>query len=84
MLIRRTAFERVGRFAADLRIAETLDWMLRAQELGLKMKTVPDQVLWRRVHGDNVSLTRRGSLGEYPRALKASLDRRRAAERGGG
>jgi glycosyltransferase involved in cell wall biosynthesis len=31
MLVRRTAFERVGPFAAGFRVAECLDWMLRAR-----------------------------------------------------
>ena len=39
----------------------------------------PETVYWRRVHGENNSLTNRGALGELPRTLKASLDRRRAA-----
>lgn len=78
MLIRRTAYERVGPFAATLRVAEALDWLLRARECGLHELTVSEQVLWRRVHQNNNSLTQRGSLSEFPRALKASLDRRRA------
>ena len=79
MLIRRSAYERVGPFATHLRVAETLDWMLRARELGLNERTVSDLVLWRRVHGANNSLTQRSSLHEFPRALKASLDRRRTS-----
>jgi glycosyltransferase involved in cell wall biosynthesis len=78
MLVRRAAYERVGPFASGLRVAEALDWMLRAHELGLREMTLPDQVLWRRVHGANNSITNRASLSEFPRALKASLDRRRA------
>ncbi len=78
MLIRRSAFERVGAFDHDLRVAETLDWMLRAREAGLREATVPEQVLWRRVHGANNSLIERPSIGEFPRVLKAALDRRRA------
>jgi glycosyltransferase involved in cell wall biosynthesis len=81
MLIRRVAYERVGPFAPGLRVAECLDWLLRARELGLGEATVPDQVLWRRVHGANNSLTGRGAMHEFPRALKASLDRRRASGR---
>ena len=81
MLIRRVAFERVGPFAVGLRVAETLDWLLRAHELGLGEATVPEQVLWRRVHGANNSLMQRSSMYEYPRALKASLDRRRVSGR---
>jgi hypothetical protein len=78
LLLRRAAYERVGPFASGLHVAEALDWMLRARELGLREVTLPDQVLWRRVHGANNSITNRASLSEFPRALKASLDRRRA------
>jgi glycosyltransferase involved in cell wall biosynthesis len=79
MLIRRTAFERVGDFAAGLRVSEGLDWLLRARERGLREATVEDVVLWRRVHGQNNSLRHRAEIGEFAHALKASLDRRRAA-----
>jgi len=78
MLIRRSAFERVGPFTPGLRVSEGLDWLLRAHELGLVEATVDVQVQWRRVHGANNSLTQRRSLDEFPRALKESLDRRRA------
>jgi glycosyltransferase involved in cell wall biosynthesis len=81
MLIRRAAYQRVGPFAPGLRVAECLDWLLRARELGLGEVTVPDQVAWRRVHGANNSLTGRSAMHEFPRALKASLDRRRASGR---
>jgi glycosyltransferase involved in cell wall biosynthesis len=77
MLVRREAYELVGVFASGLRVAEALDWMLRARERGAHDVTVPDQVLWRRVHGANNSIVNRASLDEFPRALKASLDRRR-------
>lgn len=81
MLIRRSAYDRVGPFATDLRVAETLDWLLRARDIGLVEATVPEHVVWRRVHGANNSLTRRASLTEFPWAIKASLDRRRAGGR---
>lgn len=77
MLVRRAGFERVGPFATGLRVAEGLDWLLRAREIGLGEVTVEEQVQWRRVHGLNNSLTERRSLYEFPRVLKASLDRRR-------
>jgi glycosyltransferase involved in cell wall biosynthesis len=81
MLIRRASYECVGGFATGLRVAEALDWLLRAREVGLRELTVPEQVLWRRVHGGNNSVTQREALTEFPRALKASLDRRRAGGR---
>lgn len=77
MLVRRSALERVGSFPADTRVAEGLDWLLRAQELSVESVTVDEQVLWRRVHGENNSVRHRDSMGEFARTLKASLDRRR-------
>ena len=79
MLIRRAALDRVGSFLTDTLVAEGLDWMLRARELGLGEITLEDQVIWRRVHGENNSLRHRGEIGEFARTLKASLDRRRSA-----
>jgi len=79
MLIRRKALDRVGTFPTHTHVAEGLDWMLRARELDLGEITLEEQVIWRRVHGENNSLRHRGEIGEFARALKASLDRRRAA-----
>jgi glycosyltransferase involved in cell wall biosynthesis len=82
MLVRRGVLRRVGPFPAGVRVAEGLDWLLRARELSVQDLTVDDQVVWRRVHGENNSLRHRDSMGEFARALKASLDRRRAAASG--
>ena len=78
-LARRGVYARVGPFRTDTRVSEGLDWMLRARELGLGELTLEQQVIWRRVHGENNSLRNRAEIGEYARTLKASLDRRRAA-----
>ncbi len=79
MLVARSALEQVGPFAVDTHVAEGLDWLLRARERGLAELTVEQQVYWRRVHGANNSLRNREQIGEFAYALKASLDRRRAA-----
>lgn len=79
MLIKRDAFLRVGHFSAA--IGEALDWMLRAQDLGLKGTMVSDIVLKRRLHSTNSVLLHGNVLGEYAKYLKASLDRRRAEHR---
>ncbi len=84
MLVRRTALAAVGPFPVQARVAEGLDWLLRARELPLGEVTVPEQVVWRRVHGENNSLRHRKQIGEFAHALKASLDRRRAAGQSAG
>lgn len=80
MLVRRTAFDRVGPFASGFTVAECLDWVLRAHELGVGEVTVDEHVLWRRVHASNNSITNRDSIREFTHVLKASLDRRRAGK----
>ncbi len=80
MLITPAALARVGGFATDLRITEFLDWYARALEAGLHMPMLPDLVAWRRVHGQNQSLNDSADRLEYPRVIKAALDRRRRAK----
>jgi hypothetical protein len=78
MLVRRPSFDRVGPFSNDLQVGETVDWCLRAVELALETHVVPEVLLERRLHTQNTGLRARASSADYARALKASLDRRRA------
>ena len=84
MLIRRAAFERIGWFETALDTLEGADWYLRALEKSLRWRMRPEVVYRRRVHGRNRTILQRDHAG-YLRAIKASLDRRRAhhAERNG-
>jgi glycosyltransferase involved in cell wall biosynthesis len=76
MLMRRSAFSRVGPFAA-WRVGEFVDWYMRAMEAGLRAETLPDVVLRRRLHGDNVGIRARDARVDYARIMKGALDRRR-------
>jgi glycosyltransferase involved in cell wall biosynthesis len=78
MLARRSAFERIGPLREDLK-AEFVDWYLRAQDAGLKMRILDELLVKRRIHGGNFSLRNKDMRHEYLHSLKASLDRRRAA-----
>jgi glycosyltransferase involved in cell wall biosynthesis len=77
-LVRRAAFERVGRFETALRAGEFIDWLLRARGRGLRIRMLPGVVLWRRLHDGNHGVTDRGSYSDYARVLKDELDRRRS------
>lgn len=74
---RREAMERGGGFDADLSVADVLSWLARARELGMRELTLPEVLVRRRIHANNLTRRRRGDLGDYARVLKASLDRRR-------
>lgn len=53
MLVRKTAFDRVGGFDATAVPAETMDWFARAADAGLRGSTVDAVVLRRRFHASN-------------------------------
>jgi glycosyltransferase involved in cell wall biosynthesis len=74
---RREAIERAGGFDIEVRIGEVLGWLLRARELGMRELTLPEVLVRRRIHANNLTRRERESLGDYARLLKASLDRRR-------
>ena len=81
MLIKRAAFDRVGKFPAGLKVGEFIDWYARAGELQIRSLVLPELLLWRRIHDSNTGLRERQSVTDYARVLKAKLDRRRAEGR---
>jgi glycosyltransferase involved in cell wall biosynthesis len=77
MLVRRRVFEAVGGFDSSWRLGEFVDWYIRAKELNLKAVLLPEVLLKRRIHGDNVGIRERQSVVDYARILRAALNRRK-------
>jgi glycosyltransferase involved in cell wall biosynthesis len=78
MLIHREAFERVGPFADQWKVAVFIEWYARARELNLQTVMLADILARRRIHKNNMGIYDQSRARfEYVRALKASLDRRR-------
>jgi len=82
VLMRRSEFDRVGGFSPRLETGEFMDWILRAEALGVRSVSVPELVLRRRLHRLNHGVLRRDTRHDYLRVVKAALDRRRAAAEG--
>jgi glycosyltransferase involved in cell wall biosynthesis len=78
MMIRRTAFDRVGDFSA-VPVGEYVEWYARARDAGVHFARNEAVVLHRRLHRGNTVRERREQQGEYLRILKGALDRRRGA-----
>jgi glycosyltransferase involved in cell wall biosynthesis len=78
-LIRRSEFDRVGGFSTELVTAEFMDWISRADMLGVKSAQIPGVVLRRRIHSANHGILRRDAQSDYLRVVKAAMDRRRQA-----
>ena len=77
MIIKKDAFDRVGKFPAGLKVGEFIDWYARAVELQVRSQVLPDLFLWRRIHDSNQGVRERQSVSDYARVLKAKLDRKR-------
>lgn len=82
VLVRRSEFDRVGGFSPELSSGEFIDWLARAEDLGVRSASLPDVVLRRRLHRLNHGVVRRESRQDYLRVVKAALDRRRASAAG--
>ena len=76
----RSVFDTVGFFNEDLSIGEFIEWYTRAKEANLNMYVMREVVAKRRVHKWHTTGQDPESRTGYARILKASLDRRRAAE----
>jgi len=81
-IVRSGFAARVGRFDSSLPGTADLDWMIRAQEAGVRLAVIPDVVLRRRIHGRNESLKPSISAGAL-RSLRAAMQRRRAGKEPG-
>jgi glycosyltransferase involved in cell wall biosynthesis len=80
MLMRRSAWDRVGEMDEHLRAGEFVSWYARAKDAGLVEQILRDVVYERRIHGRNTVLTHRDEAHrDYLRIVKATLDRRRAS-----
>lgn len=78
LLIRRSAFLRVGFFATACQLAEVVDWYARALEVGINSRLLPDILMYRRIHAHNKGLrNRQASRTAYLQVLKAHLDRQK-------
>ncbi|MBI4773746.1 MAG: glycosyltransferase family 2 protein [Deltaproteobacteria bacterium] len=80
MLVKREAFFHVGEFETAWRVGEWANWYVRAVERKLQMIMLPELIALRRLHDSNKGILQHMSINEYPRILKASLDRRRTLE----
>ena len=77
IMIKRQAFEQIGRFNKKWSKGIFMDWYMQAKEFGLNVHMHPDVFLRRRVHDSNHGVLRRDKYQDYVRMLKESLDRKR-------
>lgn len=81
LVTRRRLFARLGLFNSDMRHGDQTEWFVRARELGAVVEVLPEVLLQRRLHANNVSRHRaQASRAQYLDLLKGILDRRRMGQ----
>ena len=76
LLARRTAFDRLGCFNADLSIAHDVEWFVRAEELQVSMGVLDEVVMLKRVHEDNISNRAAANSAQLLSLFRQSIKRR--------
>lgn len=77
--IRREVMDRVGLFEPGRRVGEDIDWLARANDLGITSVMVPKVLLLRRIHDNNLTGLPETRLA-WLRVLRASAARKHAME----
>jgi glycosyltransferase involved in cell wall biosynthesis len=78
LLLRASDFRRVGFFDTRWQVGEFIDWYARARDLGLEEVLVPQVLLKRRLHDDNLGVRKRAARQEYARVIASAVARRRS------
>jgi glycosyltransferase involved in cell wall biosynthesis len=78
MVVKKTSFEKVGYFDSRWKNGESFDWIVRANEAGLRFGIIDHILVKRRIHENNKGIAASStSRRDYLRILRESLDRRR-------
>lgn len=80
MLVRRSSFMQAGLFNESLRTGQFNDWFMRARDMGLKHRVLPDLFHMRRIHGANHGIVNKQESIDYLRGLRAHLKRSRESQ----
>jgi glycosyltransferase involved in cell wall biosynthesis len=76
----RRTFDEVGLYDSSFLYAEDVDWLIRLTDAGKRIGTIDEPLITRRIHGGNMVLNEHGVRNGIFQALKARIDRRRAAD----
>jgi len=75
-MFRRSVLDEVGGFDPSFRRAEDRDLLVRVREHGIGIGILPEVVLYRRFHGDNL-ITEKAAAHPLLRSLRQKLERER-------
>lgn len=77
MLVRKKAFLSVGMLNENLQLGEFVDWFSKAEDIGLKTKTINKVVYKRRLHETNQGVLKKDHSKDYLKVMKEAISRKR-------
>lgn len=76
LMVRKTVFDQIGGFDPTyVNAGEDIEWFSRVKDAGIDMAILPETLLFRRMHNDNISLQRRPDFSQLLKTIKKSIDR---------
>ena len=77
-LIKQNTFKKTGLFHENIRNGETISWFASMLQKNIRFELLPDVIMRRRIHGDNISLLERDKkINSMIRILKNNIDEKR-------
>jgi glycosyltransferase involved in cell wall biosynthesis len=77
LVVRKTAFEKVGRFDSAYSMSSDSDWFFRAKNCGISIAVLPEIFVHRRIHESNHSYQAQLACLELLKIVKTSIDYQR-------
>lgn len=81
-MIRTAALRKVGGFDTTYRFAEDRDLFVRLREHSVRIDVIPEVLLYRRFHGENMNFRMRPQKHPLLRSLRAKIERERSTKTG--
>lgn len=77
LVVRKADFEKIGYFNEDFRNGEDTEWFLRARDFGFQMTVIPENLLMKRVHSNNLTSNTMAVKLNLIKAFELSIKRRK-------
>jgi len=76
LFTRKEIFQRVGHFNTEYKVGSDFEWYTRARERGLVIKRLEQVLVYRRIHGSNLSINAKERYDAMFKMLRASMKRK--------
>lgn len=78
VVMKRKSFDNVGFFDPRFKNGQFVEWLVKAKEIRLRIETLKDVLVRRRIHNTNIGIRERETSGnDYLKIIRESLNRRK-------